>query len=77
MDRQNLVHMVNQIGIFFEAMPDRDEGMLGVVDHLHKFWEPRMRQALLDHMDTEDGKDLRPFVVSAIRAHRDHLLTRQ
>lgn len=76
MDTQNLVHMANQIGTFFEAMPDREEALLGIADHLHKFWEPRMRQALLDYMDAEKETELRPIVVSAIRAHRSHMLTR-
>ncbi len=75
MDIRNLVHMANQIGEFFEAMPDRDEALLGISVHLHNFWEPRMRSQLLGYMDTENGKDLKPIVVSAIRAHRGKLLS--
>jgi formate dehydrogenase subunit delta len=75
MDMKNLIHMANQIGSFFEAMPDREEALLGITGHLHNFWEPRMRSQLLDYMDTENGKDLRPIVVSAIRAHRGKLLS--
>jgi len=45
--------MANQIGEFFEAMPDRDEALLGISVHLHNFWEPRMRSQLLGYMDTE------------------------
>ena len=75
MDIRNLIHMANQIGEFFEAMPDRDEALLGISVHLHNFWEPRMRSQLLGYMDTENGKDLKPIVVSAIRAHRGKLLS--
>lgn len=75
MDIRNLVHMANQIGEFFEAMPDREEALLGITGHLHNFWEPRMRSQLLGYMDTENGKDLKPIVVSAIRAHRGKLLS--
>jgi formate dehydrogenase subunit delta len=75
MDMQNLIHMANQIGAFFEAMPDREEALLGISGHLHNFWEPRMRSQLLDYVDTENGKDLKPIVVSAIRAHRGKLLS--
>ena len=74
MDIQNLIHMVNQIGGFFEAMPDREEALLGIADHLHNFWEPRMRSQLLDYVDAENGKDLKPIVLSAIRAHRGKLV---
>lgn len=75
MDMHNLIHMANQIGSFFEAMPDREEAMLGITGHLHNFWEPRMRSQLLAYVDTENGKDLKPIVVSAIRAHRGKLLS--
>jgi len=77
MDMKNLIHMANQIGSFFEAMPDREEALLGISGHLHNFWEPRMRSQLLDYVDTENGKDLKPIVVSAIRAHREKLLSQQ
>jgi formate dehydrogenase subunit delta len=76
MDMQNLIHMANQIGAFFEAMPDHEEALLGVANHLHSFWEPRMLRQLLDYMDAENGKDLKPIVVSAIRTHRSKLLSR-
>jgi formate dehydrogenase subunit delta len=66
--------MANQIGSFFEAMPDREEALLGIADHLHNFWEPRMRSQLLDYVDAENGKDLKPIVLSAIRAHRGKLV---
>lgn len=74
MDLHNLIHMVNQIGSFYEAMPDREEALLGISGHLHNFWEPRMRKQLLEYVDTRDGKELKPIVLSAIRAHRDKLL---
>lgn len=74
MDMQNLIHMANKIGDFFEAMPDREEALLGIATHLHNFWEPRMRSQLLQYVDTENGPDLKPIVLSAIRTHRSKLL---
>lgn len=74
MDMQNLIHMANQIGGFYEAMPDQQEALLGISGHLHNFWEPRMRKQLLEYVDTQDGKSLKPIVVSAIREHREKLL---
>jgi formate dehydrogenase subunit delta len=74
MDMKNLIHMANQIGDFFAAMPEQDEALQGIAGHLQRFWEPRMRSQLLEYVDAEDGKDLKPIVVAAIRAHRSKLL---
>lgn len=49
MDTERLVKMANDIGNFFNAEPDRAAAVEGVADHLHKFWDPRMRQAILAH----------------------------
>jgi formate dehydrogenase subunit delta len=49
MDTENLVKMANNIGNFFSAEPDRTAAVDGVADHLRKFWEPRMRRAIIAH----------------------------
>ena len=49
MDTENLVKMVNHIGDFFSAEPDPDVGVAGVTDHLRRFWESRMRNAIIQH----------------------------
>ena len=68
----SLVRMANQIGTFFEAMPDRPEALEGIAQHLKKFWEPRMRRELLAHIDS-GASDLSTIVAEAIRLHRDVL----
>lgn len=68
MDVDNLVRMANRIGEFFEAMPDRAEALDGVAQHLRRYWEPRMRTALLDHVAQQAGHGLTPFVLEAISA---------
>lgn len=73
MDPHNLVAMANRIAAFFEVMPDRAEALDGVFQHLRKFWEPRMRRALLDHVDAGGG-GLLPIVQQAVRRHRDALM---
>ncbi len=70
MDIDNLMQMANRIGLFFEAMPDADEALREIATHLRKFWEPRMRRALLTHLDQTGGEGLRPIVVCAVQAHR-------
>jgi len=66
---ESLVRMANQIGAFFEAMPDRAEALQDLATHIRKFWEPRMRTALLAHLD-EGGADLRGIVTDALSHHR-------
>ena len=69
MSTDNLVVMVNRIGEFFEVMPDKEEGYIGVVTHIKKFWEPRMRQALKQHIDHANGEGIKPFVLEALKTH--------
>ena len=70
---KNLVHMANQIGQFYEALPDREEGLTGIAGHLRRFWDPRMRRALLHYVDAEGGDGLRPMVREAIDLNRKEL----
>jgi formate dehydrogenase subunit delta len=67
----NLVKMANQIGDFFESMPDPVEAEEGIAAHIKKFWEPRMRRALLAHIDDQAGAGLHPAVLHAITSHRN------
>jgi len=64
MKTERLVHMANQIADFFAAYP-RDEAVAGVADHLKKFWDPRMRAALIGHAKSGGG-GLRDLVAAAI-----------
>ncbi len=73
MDIHNLVKMANQIGAFFESMPDREQAKVDIVTHLKKFWEPRMRKAILQTIDGGQAGDLSPVVREAIDAHRGML----
>lgn len=81
MDIGNLVRMANRIGDFFDSMPDRAEALEGVANHIQKFWEPRMRTALLDfverHPDGEDGElRLNRLVLDAVTRNRQRLMPR-
>lgn len=66
MDIDHLVHMANRIGEFFEAMPDRAEATAGIVQHLRRYWEPRMRQALQAHVEARQGEGLSTIVREAL-----------
>jgi formate dehydrogenase subunit delta len=70
MNNENLIRMVNRIGAFFIAMPDREEALRDIAQHVRRFWEPRMRQQLFAHLDVHDGEGIDPLVVTALRRHR-------
>ena len=61
---EHLVHMANQIADFFAAYP-HDEAVTGVADHLKKFWDPRMRIALIAHAKS-GGAGLHDLAMAAI-----------
>jgi formate dehydrogenase subunit delta len=50
MKPEKLVMMANQIGVFF-ASQKGDAAVQGILDHIKKFWDPRMRSAILAHLD--------------------------
>lgn len=73
MEPDKLVKMANQIGAFFEADPDPARVEAGIVDHLRRFWDPRMRRELIGWLDDHDGAGLRPAVRAALVAQRAKL----
>ena len=67
MDNQHLIVMANQIGAFFASMPDHDEALAGVADHIRRFWEPRMRRAILAALDEPAAAEsMAPIVREAL-----------
>lgn len=70
MDINHLVKMANQIGAFFESMPDRQQALADAASHLQKSWDPRMRRQLQQYVDEQGGAQLSSFVQEALRAHR-------
>jgi len=59
-----LVYMANQIGKFFRSEGD-DAAVQGTAEHLKKFWDPRMRNAILAHLDA-GGTGLDPIARKAV-----------
>jgi formate dehydrogenase subunit delta len=70
MDANNLIHMANRIGDFFDAMPDRPEALEGIAQHIKKFWEPRMRRQFLEAVDGGSATELHAIVREAVDTHR-------
>jgi formate dehydrogenase subunit delta len=69
MNADNLIVMANQIGDFFETMPNRRDAVTDVAGHLKRYWEPRMRRSLLAHIDQHGGGQLHAIVLEAVRTH--------
>ena len=49
MNIEHLVRMANDIGAFFAAEPSREEAARAVLNHIQRFWDPRMRREMLEH----------------------------
>jgi formate dehydrogenase subunit delta len=61
---EKLVMMANQIGTYFASQ--KGEGAVaGIADHIKKFWDPRMRDEILAHVQS-GGEGLLPVVRLAI-----------
>jgi formate dehydrogenase subunit delta len=60
--------MANQIGAFFEAMPDQGQAVADVANHLKRTWEPRMRIEILKSLGTDEEARLKPLVREALIA---------
>lgn len=73
MDVNNLIRMANQIGEFFETMPDREQAVKDIAVHIKRFWEPRMRRAILESLDHDGAAGLSQIVREAIVSHRQLL----
>ncbi|WEX88996.1 formate dehydrogenase subunit delta [Sinorhizobium garamanticum] len=58
-----LIYMANQIATFFKSQPAA-EAAEGVATHINKYWEPRMRRKLFEHIEA-GGEGLNPLVLEA------------
>ena len=71
---ENLVKMANDIGAFFAGEPERQSAVHAIADHLRRFWEPRMRAAIIDH-NRKGGLGLSDLVREAIKQLSDDAQT--
>lgn len=61
-----LIVMANDIGRYFVSEPEHKVAVDGVADHIHKFWEPRMRRQIFAHLEA-GGKGLEPLPKEALQ----------
>ena len=75
MKADHLIEMANQIGMFFDSLPDREEALTGIAEHIRKFWEPRMRRTLLAALDGEgEQAGFTEIVRASLTKHREALV---
>jgi formate dehydrogenase subunit delta len=67
MTAQRLVYMANQIAAFFVAEAP-DHAPAAIADHIRKFWDPRMRRQIFEHLAVHGGEGLRPAALAAIQS---------
>jgi formate dehydrogenase subunit delta len=70
---EKLVRMANQIGLFFAAMPDREQAINDTAGHLRRSWEPRMRRALFAHIDEHGTEGLSDILIDVVTNKRQEL----
>lgn len=70
MNPDTLIKMANQIGAFFEAMPDREQAVKDIASHLRRTWDPRMRTQLMATLGGAGEAKLKPLVREAVLALR-------
>ena len=64
-----LVYMANQIAREFAAQHP-EEAAQATYDHLWHFWDPRMRQMIIEHLDA-GGEGLDEVAIEAVTKLRD------
>jgi formate dehydrogenase subunit delta len=50
MDVDRLVAMANDIAAFFDSEDDKRVAAEGVRNHIARFWAPRMRREIIEHV---------------------------
>ena len=60
-----LVYMANQIGKAF-ARQGGEKAIAATLEHIAKFWDPRMRAKILEHL-AAGGQGLDPLALEAVK----------
>jgi formate dehydrogenase subunit delta len=59
------IYNANRVALNFSSFP-REEAITRVLEHIQKFWEPRMKQQLIDHV-ASGGSGLHELVLEAVK----------
>ena len=67
MSAEHLVTMANDIANFFAAEPDRQVAVDGVFTHLKRYWVPRMREQIVQHVREHGPGGLSEIAAAAVQ----------
>ena len=78
MEIQSLIKMLNDIGDFYQTMPDKSQAIENMAKHIRAFWDPRMRESmnryLAEHTEGKSAEgELDEFSLTAYRYMLSHL----
>jgi len=62
----SMIHRANQIALFFASYP-HEQAVMGVTDHLKKFWERRMRDQIIAYVEKNGGQGLHELALEAVK----------
>jgi formate dehydrogenase subunit delta len=63
---EHLISMANDIGDFFDGEVGPIEAPASVALHLQRYWDPRMRAAIIAHV-AQGGTQLSPSALAAVK----------
>lgn len=66
MDVEHLVAMANDIANFFDAESGKDKAPESVRFHIARYWEPRMRREIIEHVQQKGGEGLSETARAAV-----------
>jgi formate dehydrogenase subunit delta len=64
MKAEMLVRMANQMEDFFKSQSHED-AVHGIEDHIRRYWDPRMRKAMAEHLASGADTGLKPLAREA------------
>ena len=65
MSKTSLITMANEIAAFFVSENDPAEAPKSVAGHLKRYWDPRMRKQIIEHV-AGGGEGLVPVARAAV-----------
>ncbi len=65
MEAEKMIHNANQIALFWACYP-HDEALAGVISHLKRYWEPRMKAQIREYV-AHGGAGLHELALEAVK----------
>ena len=67
MNTEKLIKMANDIADFFNAENDKEIAATGVMKHILRSWDPRMKKGIIQHYQEGGGDGLSPLAAEAVK----------